>query len=132
MSADVTNWTELREFAAVDLERSFVVAWETEGESLLIDLDLFLQPEHAFYEEPRPSEGACLRPAAIEFPICTQITEPGKDRSGKVAEAIESLTTGRIAGLRRTGDGHYEISGEFGTVGITAERPLLRLKGHFA
>ncbi len=132
MNDDVTNWTELREFAAVDLERSFVVAWETEGESLLIDLDLFLQPEHTFYEEPRPSEGACLRPAAIEFPICTQVTEPGKDRSGKAAEAIESLTTGRIAGLRRTGDGYYEISGEFGTVGITAERPLLRLKGHFA
>ena len=58
MSDEVTNWTELREFAAVDLEQSFVVAWDTEGESLLIDLDLCLRPEHVFYEEPRPSEGA--------------------------------------------------------------------------
>ena len=39
MSDNVTNWTELREFSAVDLEQSFVVGWEAEGESLLIDLD---------------------------------------------------------------------------------------------
>ena len=128
MSDDVTNWTELREFAAVNLEQSFVVAWETEGESLLIDLDLFLRPEHAFYEEPRPSEGACFRPAVIEFPLCTQVAEPGTDRRGKVAQAIESLTAGRIAGLQRTGDGRYEIRGDFATVEIIAERPLLRLK----
>lgn len=127
MSDDVTNWTELREFAAVDLERSYVVAWDTEGESLLIDLDLFLLPEHAFYEEPRPAEGACFRQAVIEFGYCTQVAEPGKDNSGKLAVAIESLKSGRIAGLRRAGDGYYEITGEFGTVGIKAERPLLRL-----
>ncbi len=130
MSDDVTNWTELREFSAVDLEQSFVVAWGTEGESLLIDVDLFLRPEHAFYEEPRPAEGACFRPAVIEFPYCTEVAEPGKDGGARLAETIESLQPGRVAGFRRAGDGHYEICGEFGTVGITAERPLLRLKGH--
>ncbi len=128
MSDDETNWTEFREFATVDLEQSFVVAWETDGESLMIDLDVVLRPEHAFYEEPRPAEGACFRPAVIEFPLCTQITGPGKNRNDNVAEAVESLTSGRIAGLRRTGNGHYAICGEFGTVDIVAGRPLLRLK----
>jgi hypothetical protein len=126
-SDDITNWTDLREFAAVDLEQSFVVDWGTQGESLLIELDLFLLPEHAFYEEPRPAEGACFRQAVIEFAYCTQVAEPGKESSGKLADAIESLKAGRITGLRRAGDGNYEISGEFGTVGIQAERPLLRL-----
>ncbi len=128
MSDDETSWTEFREFATVDLEQSFVVAWETDGESLMIDLDVVLRPEHAFYEEPRPAEGACFCPAAIEFPLCTQITGPGKDGNDNVAEAVESLKSGRIAGLRRTGKGHYVICGEFGTVDIVAERPLLRLK----
>ncbi len=132
MSDDVTNWTELREFAAVDLEQSFVVAWETEGETLQIDLDLLLLSEHAFYEEPRPAEGACFRQAVIEFGYCTEVTEPGKDGGGKVVEAIEALKAGRIAGLRRVGKGYYEITGEFGTVGIYAERPLLRLIGQLA
>jgi hypothetical protein len=132
MSDDVTDWKEFREFTAVDLEQSFVVAWRAEGESLLIDLDLLLSPEHAFYEKPRPAEGACFRQAVIEFPSCTQIIEPGKDSGGKLADAIESLDAGRVAGLRRAGDGYYEITGEFGTVGIHAERPLLRLIGQLA
>lgn len=129
MSEDVTNWTELREFTAVDLEQSFVVGWETEGESLLIDLDLFLNPEHAFYEQPRPAEGACFRQAVIEFVDCTKVSAPGNADASDVAEAIKSLRTGRISGLRRNGDGYYEIFGEFGTVGISAERPLLRMIG---
>ena len=129
MNDEVTNWTELREFAAVDLEQSFVVAWETEGESLLIDLDLYLLPEHAFFEKPRPAEGACFRQAVIEFGYCTQVSEPRKGNSGKLPHAIESLNSGRVAGLQRVGDGYYEINGEFGTVGIHAERPLLRLLG---
>ena len=128
MSDTETNWTEFREFATVDLEQSFVIAWESEGQSLMIDLDVVLRPEHTFYEEPRPAEGACYRPAVIEFPTCTQITAPGIDGGEDVAEAIESLQAGRIAGFRRTGNGRYAISGEFGTVGINSERPLLRLK----
>jgi hypothetical protein len=31
--------------------------------------------------------------------------------------------------LQRREDGRYEIEGEFGTVCIAAERPVLRLKG---
>lgn len=132
MSDKVTNWTELREFAAVDLEKSFVVDWGTDGETLLIDLDLYLLPEHPFYEDPRPAEGACFRQAVIEFGFCTRITTPGEKDAGKVEEVIKSLDTGRITGLQRNGDGHYEISGEFGTVDISAERPLLRLIGRLA
>jgi len=128
MSDAETNWTEFREFATVDLEQSFVIAWESEGQSLMIDLDVVLRPGHTFYEAPRPAEGACYRPAVIEFPICTQITAPGKDGSDDVTEAIELLKVGRIAGFRRTGSGRYAISGEFGTVAINSERPLLRLK----
>ena len=131
MNDDVTNWTELREFAAVDLEQSFVVAWETERETMLVDLDLYLLAEHAFYEQPRPAEGACFRPAVIEFPYCTLVAESGKDRIGTVAETLESLRAGRISGFKRIGDGQYEIKGTFGTVRINSERPLLRLKGPF-
>jgi len=132
MGDDVTDWTELREFAAVDLTESFIVAWEMESESLMVDLDLYLQPDHAFYEKPRPAEGACFRPAVIEFPYCTQLGELAKNGSGTAADAIESLGIGRISGFRRAGDGRYEISGAFGIVEILAERPLLRLKGPLA
>ncbi len=94
----------------------------------MIDLDVVLRPEHAFYEEPRPAESTCFRPAVIEFPLCTQTTGPGKNGNDNVAEAVESLKWGRIAGLRRIRNGHYVNCDEFGTVDIVAERPLLRLK----
>ncbi len=130
MTDDVTDWREMREFSAVDLTKSFVLSWGTESESLFIDLDLFLCPDHAFYEEPRPAEKVCFRPAFLEFPSCSGI-KSGADTGGSrpVSEAVEALMRGAIDGLRRVGEGHYEITGGFGQVEFNAERPILRLKG---
>ena len=33
----------------------------------IVDVDLLLQPDHPFYERPRPAEKVCIRPALIEF-----------------------------------------------------------------
>ena len=133
MSDDVTDWKELREFKAVDLAKSFVLSWDTESESLLIDLDLYLCPDHAFYEKPRPAERACFRPALLEFPYCSDIRSDTHSNSEQsVAEVTAGLGLGAIEGLRRVGEGRYEITGEFGQVEVASERPLLRLKGPIA
>ena len=133
MTDDVTDWRELREFKAVDLTKSFVLSWNTVSESLLIDLDLFLCPDHAFYEEPRPAEKACFRPAYLEFPYCSLISSGTNTKQGRsVADIAATLGHGLIEGLRRIGEGRYEMMGEFGRVEIEAERPLLRLKGPVA
>jgi len=44
MADDGTDWRDLREFKAVDLSKSFVLSWDTDSESLMIDLDLYLCP----------------------------------------------------------------------------------------
>jgi hypothetical protein len=134
MSEDVVDWTDLREFRAVELTRSFVLTWKTDKESLLIDLDLCLAAAHALYERPRPAEGDCFRPAILEFPDCTSVTDATAEstpETAAVAIAICKLSHGRIRGLRLITDGEYELSGAFGTVRINADRPLLRLDGHF-
>jgi hypothetical protein len=129
MSDQSTNWTELREFRAVDLTESFVLSWDAESGSLQIDLDLFLCPEHAFYERPRPKQHACYRPAILEFPYCSRIESPvTRGKGDAVAAVATKLTAGRISGLRLIDDGHYEMNGAFGKVEIHAERPILRLK----
>ena len=133
MTDDVTDWRELREFKAVDLTESFVLSWSTDAESLLIDLDLYLCPDHAFYEKPRPAEKACFRPAFLEFPHCSGISSGAETDSGQsVPDIAATLGLGAIEGLRRIGEGRYEITGEFGQIVIDAERPLLRLKGQLA
>lgn len=126
MSDDTTDWRELREFKAVDLTQSYVLAWQVESGSLLIDVDLYLCPNHAFYEEPRPAEKACYRPAFIDFPHCESATDSATGRH--LADSVTMLQSGKIHSLKRTGEGRYEISGHFGTVSIRAERPMVRLK----
>ncbi len=123
------NWRQLREFAEVDLTKSFVLSWHIEAETLFIDVDLFLRAEHPFYEKPRPSEKVCIRPACIEFPFCDELNSD-EVKGSEVVEIAQKIGHGAIADLVVLDSGQYLISGEFGTVSINAERPILRLKGH--
>ncbi len=122
------DWRKLREFADIDLERSFVLSWQFESGTLLVDIDLLLLPEHPFYEPPRPAEKMCIRPALVEFPYCVAVMPAGVETDGDVRNSVAGIEGGAISGLRLISDGNYEISGEFGIVRIQAERPLLRLK----
>ncbi len=129
MSADgKISWRQLREFADVDLTKSFVLSWHTEGETLVIDIDLCLEAEHPFYEKPRPAEEFCIRPAYIEFPYCEELRTNVAD-SGEAVEMTEKIAHGAISDLSVLADGRYAINGEFGTVSVVAERPILKLKG---
>lgn len=131
MASDIesVDWRKLREFADVDLERSFVLSWNYEAGAILVDIDLLLLPEHPFYEKPRPAEKVCIRPALIEFPFCEAVEASAVPGEDDIATIVAGLGLGAITGLRLLADGHYEISGDFGDVEIEAERPLLRLRG---
>ena len=131
LSDDTTDWTDLREFKGVDIAQSYLLSWGTETNSLLIDVDLFLCADHPFYEKPRPAEKSCFRPAYLEFPWCTRVAPVGDGKARSISETIGTLGNGKISGFRRTGDGQYEINGEFGAVDIIAERPMVRLKTHY-
>ena len=117
----------MREFAGVDLAKSFVLSWRLQQETLVVDVDLYLEPEHPFYEKPRPAEKVCIRPAVIEFPFCEDLSVEGL-AAVDLVEITGKIGLGAIRDLVVTGDGRYAISGEFGTVAVTAERPILRLK----
>jgi len=123
-----TDWRALREFAGVDLSRSFVLSWELVSETLMIDVDLFLTDGHPFYEKPRPAEKVCIRPAVIEFPFCQRVESDMIGADATPSGTGVNLGHGAISGLRRLANGRYEISGDFGVVLIDAERPILKLK----
>ncbi len=130
MSDDTNDWRDLREFAGVDLLQSFVLSWDHSAGVLMVDVDLCLNPDHPFYEKPRPAERICIRPAMLEFPYCTSLSSANSNSGSKdPAQIAGVLGHGKIDGLRRIGDGRYEITGAFGRVRIRSERPLLRLKG---
>lgn len=126
-----TDWRNLREFTGVDLEKSFILSWAYESGTLLADVDLYLTPEHPSYEKPRPAEKVCIRSAVVEFPYCEKVlvdNNVSRDRDVGPRDAVAELGPGAIQGLRRVSDDKYEISGEFPSVLIHAERPILRIK----
>ena len=124
---EIVDWRRLREFSDVDLTKSYVLSWYVEADTLLVDIDLFLTPDHPFYEKPRPAEKVCIRPAVIEFPYCESLRADGVSGQG-LAEIAAGIAHGSIDSFRLLASGHYEIGGEFGTVAVDAERPILRLK----
>ena len=89
MASDTNDWRDLREFAGVELTASFVLSWEYSGGTLSIDVDLCLDPKHPFYETPRPSEGACIRPAMLEFPYCTSLAKDGASADSAAVVAAD-------------------------------------------
>ena len=127
--ADRTDWHELREFRHVDLTASFVLGWQLEDDTLSVDLDLHLEPGHAFYEPPRPAENVCIRPAVLEFPHCERLSRPDDGAGADISALVAALGIGNLQGLVVYDDGVYELSGKFGTVVIEADRPVLRLTG---
>ncbi len=124
-----TDWRELREFRHVDLNASFVLGWQLDGDTLCIDLDLHLEPGHAFYESPRPAEKVCIRPAVLEFPHCDSVSRPDDGAGADMGALVATLGIGSIEGFVVYDDGVYELSGKFGTVVIDAGRVVLRLTG---
>lgn len=64
----------------------------------------------------------------VEFPYCDEL-QPDGGSNGEVSEITSKIGLGAISDLSITDDGRYAIIGEFGTVSINAERPILRLKG---
>ena len=126
---EAVDWRRLREFAGVDLTHSFVLTWYLEADTLFIDCDILLLPDHPFYEKPRPAEKVCIRPAIIEFPFCTAVFGDGATAGENLDDSVKQLGHGAISGMQRCADGRYELRGEFGRVIIDAERPVLKLKG---
>ena len=126
---DAIDWRSLREFANVDLTRSFVLSWHFEAETLFIDMDIHLLPDHPFYEKPRPAEKVCIRAALVEFPFCVDVCVDESTGGDDISTFVSRLGHGAITGFQRRADGRYEIQGDFGTVTIEAERPVMRLKG---
>ena len=116
------QWRELRTFDGINLDRSFVVSWGKEGDTITLELDLVLDRTHPFYETPRPAERECFRQGKVLFPFCSRVN--GHDT--KEFDPL-SLTVGRIVELRELTEGEYEINGEFGKVIVESEEPAVEL-----
>lgn len=129
--SDTVSWKEFREFRGVDLEASFLLSAATMGDTLRLEFDLVLTPEHALYETPRPAQKACVRAGTVEFPYLDSLTIDDRAvEPADTASSLASLQPGKVASLVVTGEGNYLLTGEFGTVAFESGRPILHILSH--
>jgi hypothetical protein len=120
----MTDWRDMAEFAAVDLEDSFILGWQyaPEAGGLAFEVGASLWPGHPAYEPPQRGEHTCYKRTAMLFVNASVIgrlpqqsdVEPGRDADGR--EDYGSFDTLSLD------DGTYRVVTDFADVLIRCDR----------
>lgn len=113
------NWTDRPEFRGIDLNDSFVLAWELNSDRLAFDLEASIWPESPHYERPKPNEHTCYRRAQLIFEGFISVN--GLKNMDQVEGHIDpdgTMDFDCIEELDETESG-FRITGEFGSVAIS-------------
>jgi hypothetical protein len=109
----------------VYLEDSYVLSIQEENNSITFLLETVLLEEHPLYTEPLVSEAHCYKEGTLSFPntqsysLVRSNAEPVKDPDG-------SVDYGNIDEMYLK-DSAYFLSGEWGTLTITSDSPIITL-----
>lgn len=126
------DWTQLKEFDAVDLSESYVLGWHQTPTEVVFELDVALTPEHRLYVAPRSGERTCWVRGALHFPEASIVHGLLEQRSVVGAtDATGARDYGNIDQLSWA-DGQARIVGEFGDVTLRSARPHITFSEHGA
>ncbi|MBU6953255.1 hypothetical protein [Hahella sp. HN01] len=112
------DWSQIEIFKGIDLNDSFVLNWDQDGDSLVFDLDASIWPESEYYSKPVEGEYACYRKATLIFTNVKNIS--GLRNIESVIPTIDpdgSIDYGEIETFCLTSSG-FKLSGDFGLVTI--------------
>lgn len=124
----VQSYTEFPDLARVYLEDSYVLGiQDNSGDTLTFAIEAVLTPRHPDYRPPAPAEQRCYRDAQLVLGPATAIRWIHRTHAA-YTDATGETDLGNIDSLTFSGD-HYEISGDWGEVHVTATAfPRLLLK----
>lgn len=106
------DWREMELFRGIDLNDSFVLGWQLEGDRLVFDLEISVWPESTHYYTPKDRKAALV----FQGTECIQgLVSMSEARSS--TDASGEVDYGNIDELRVRPDG-ASIVGDFGTVEI--------------
>ncbi len=125
--ADTSYYLMNNTLEHVYLEDSYVLSIQTDEENNFITflLEIVLLEEHPLYTEPLVSEAYCYKKGKLSFPntqsysLVRSNAEPVKDPDG-------SIDYGNIDEMYLK-DNSYFLSGEWGTLTITSDSPVITL-----
>lgn len=113
---------------AIYLEDSYVLGLEVESDAVNFDLDVVLRPGHPLYEPPRSGDKYCMHRGRLVFPRPRGVRlersnlPPATDASGQ-------LDYGNIDGFEIVADRTYHLFGEWGSLQLSSDLPILTFRG---
>jgi hypothetical protein len=118
------NWSALPAFFGLDLSESYILSWCRLEDSLRIEADLVITPDHPKFKAPPPHERACFSRGAVVFPNVRSIE--GLRPMSEVRPAIDALGEkdyGHFDSLVEVTPGTFEVSADFGELTIESGPP---------
>jgi len=114
------NWTEIPEFAYVDLAESYVLGWSIAPGIIEFNLELVLCQGHPEFRQPPSTDWACYHPARLSFQGVECLHGlPTQSKVHPATDASGSIDYGHLDTLTQIGN-QFEISGDFGLVTFSA------------
>ena len=112
-------------FEDLYLEDSWVLSIEAGPSSLSLLMDLVLRESHPDYRTPSRDERYCYRKGLIRFDGVSELTWKSKSMRPAI-DASGEEDFGSIDQFEEIGD-RYLVSGDFGTIEVTSEAPVVEL-----
>lgn len=114
------NWTEIPEFANIDLSESYVLGWSTAPGTLEFGLEVVLCKGHPEFNQPPSTDWACYHPGKLIFQGVESLSGlPAQSEVHPTTDASGTIDYGHLDTLTRTGN-QFEISGDFGLASFIA------------
>jgi hypothetical protein len=123
------NWTAMPAFHGLDLSESFISSWEHHENSLLVEADFVLTPDHPSFRPPVPDEWACFKRGKLTFPNVR--STKGLRSMAEVRPAIDATGErdyGHFDSFVERAPGTFEVSGDFGTFTVESEQPIVEIR----
>lgn len=120
---------KIHDLKNIDLWESFVLGWELKENSLCINIDAYLFPEHPSYTKPLENEWACFVNARLIFENVSELKGYNLLRKDNPAiDASGEKDYGHIEEFKYTVLGQYLFTIEFaGELSFKATRVSLEL-----
>lgn len=112
------DWTGLEIFKGIDLNDSFILGWQAEGQRLSFDIELSVWPASEYYENPKEGAYTCYRRALLVFDQiekCSGLLS--MDDAPRSTDASGEIDYGNIDRLVVIGN-RYIVEGDFGQVEV--------------
>ena len=122
------HYWDISGLEAVYLEDSYVLGLHVTPDAVSFELDVVLRRGHPLYEAPKPGDRYCMQRGTLVFRRPREVRLERSDAT-PATDASGQLDYGNIDGFEIVAERTYYLFGEWGSLQISSELPVLTFSG---